>query len=199
MKIFFQHNTLEGLAKVAIGSRAQRGHQKSRDFRGHRLGTAESYGFIDFTSAGGAASVHFLEFLEPAKTLWESLHQAPEDHTPLVELAFANLASLHRKGLIHGDLKLNNIMLQGNDFYFIDLDGARESTKLRARAKDVARLVTGLSEVDVRAETTQAPFVSYCKQLDLEAEQILPLIRRFARRTQDKHLAKYQREAKDIL
>ena len=90
-------------------------------------------------------------------------------------------------------------MMQDQKLYHIDIDSAAQTTKLRARSKDLARFLVALSEADISPEHTQKAFSEYCQTLGFSELKISPGIRRIARRIQRKHLLKYQRPARQIL
>lgn len=199
VKIHLEYSLLNSLKSLALRSPAERSHHKALAFIGRGLPTPETLGFITFTHNQQGASAQFSRFLVNAQTMSEVLKAAPEQHQNYVELVFEQLALMHNQGFVHGDLKLNNIMLQDQKFYYIDLDGIARSTTKHARSKDLARLIVALSEAEVALAHMQKAFHEYCLAVGLDEDKILPNIRQIAHRIQQKHLLKYDRPPKQIL
>ena len=199
VKIHLEYSLLNRLKTLALRSPAERSHNKALAFIDCGLPTPDTLGFITFTHNQQGASAQFSRFLVNAQTMWEVLKASPELHQNYVALVFQQLALMHGQGFIHGDLKLNNIMLRDKKLYYIDLDSVTRSTAKRARSKDLARLIVALSETDVALTHMQKSFHQYCLAVGLEEDKILPSIRQIARRTQQKHLLKYGRLPKQIL
>jgi serine/threonine protein kinase len=207
VKVHFDNSFSDRLRALVFKSRSQCSHDKALSLLQHGLPTPGSLGYADFrsiishdtTGHSHSGSAHFTTFLDRGETLTDQLKKAPEQHQRLVELGFQLLTSLHSHGFIHGDLKLNNLMMQNQKLYYIDIDSAAQTTKLRARSKDLARFLVALSEANVALEHTQKAFSEYCQTLGLAEQKISAAIRPIAHRIQRKHLLKYQRPARQFL
>jgi len=83
-----------------------------------------------------------LEFLPSFRTLGELSDETVASYAdPL--LAF--LARLHDAGLAHGDLRGENVLLSGDELYFVDATTVREDGMDSARAYDLACAMAVLS------------------------------------------------------
>ncbi len=202
VKVHFHSNVFDRLKDLTGRSRAHRSHDKTIALIKHGLPTPESFGYVNFNMGSQHGSAHFTHFLEDSQTLFNVLknnHQNQQQQLDWVELGFQKLAALHARGFVHGDLKLNNIMVQGGDLYYIDIDSAAQTTRCRARSKDLARFLVALSEADIAPDILKTAFSEYCQSLGLSEEHFAAPTTRIADRIQRKHLLKYQRPCRQIL
>ncbi len=198
-KTYFASGFLDRTKAKVRGSDARCNHEISTAFARHGLRTPQSLGYLEFRTALHTGSAHFSGFLEKSKTFWQQLQDTPGEQDFWVKAAFQRLAILHNRGFVHGDLKLHNLMIQEQEIYYIDLDSAAQSTTFRARSKDIARFLVGLSEADVALPFVQRGFAEYCHSLNLDHEKVVPHIMRFAGQVQRKHQLKYNRPPRIIL
>lgn len=199
IKIYFTSGFLARAKAKIRGSDARCSHETSAALARHGLQTPQSLGYLEFRTTLHTGSAHFSGFLEKSKTFWQQLQDTPEEQDFWVRSAFQQLVTLHNSGFVHGDLKLHNLMIQAQELYYIDLDSAAHATSIRARSKDIARFLVGLSEANVPLPIVQCGFAEYCRSLNLNHEKIVPHIMRFAGRVQRKHQVKYNRPPRIIL
>lgn len=197
VKLHHHSSPMARLKSTLLGSRARRSHEKSELLRDHALPGPCSLGFVDIFEHRSRASAHFSEVLPDGRTLAHVLAENPD--SPLTESASKLIAALHRRGLIHGDLKLTNLMVSADNLFFVDLDGLRRSASRRRRARDIARFLVGLAESSADPSVTRASFTAYCQALGVPEAALRDRVIAFARSFQKKHLAKYQRPARPIL
>lgn len=197
IKLHHDGGLVEILKRILLGSRARRSHYKSELLREHHLPGPASLGFVDIFDHHCRASAHFSELLPDSRTLAHVIAENPD--SPLIEAASKLIAALHQSGLIHGDLKLTNLMVSAENLFFVDLDGLRRSASARLRARDIARFLVGLAETDVALAMTRAAFTRYCEALDVPETALRDRVIAFAKSCQKKHLAKYQRPTRPIL
>lgn len=76
-----------------------------------------------------------LDFLDGFQTLDDLSPDAVREQVP--EL-FEALATMHRNGLAHGDLRGENVLVHDGELYFIDATAVRAQALPQARAYDVA-------------------------------------------------------------
>jgi len=106
----------------------------------HELGIPTAHPFGYHRLEGGLWLV-VAEFLE-AKPMAETGNVTPEQLTTV----FRYLKKMHRKGLFHGDLKPENIMV-GERIYMLDVGQFRHGvTKAKKRAYDLVCLICALLE-----------------------------------------------------
>jgi tRNA A-37 threonylcarbamoyl transferase component Bud32 len=111
---------------------------------------------------GAGNSLHVAEWLDDAVPLLSFAGQAGIEQKLLPAIAdlLAQLARLHKGGLVHGDLKWGNILLRGDETWLVDLDGVRRAHPWRSGARDLARFL-----VDCEEAGTGAGFVRQVKEI----------------------------------
>ncbi|HAD09009.1 MAG TPA: hypothetical protein DCF62_05975 [Porticoccaceae bacterium] len=197
VKLHREESPLERLKTAVLGSRAQRSHRKSELLDSRGLPGSASYGFIDIFDYEGRGSVHFSELLSDTETLAKTLATNPCSSP--IKSASKLIATLHQQGLIHGDLKLTNLMVRGEKLYFVDLDGLRRSSSSRLRARDIARFLVALSEANTELSMTRSAFATYCQTLGIPEQALHERVIAIAKTFQKKHLTKYQRPPRPVL
>jgi hypothetical protein len=85
---------------------------------------------------------------------------APEAVEAVLPDLFDSLSRMHDHGLVHGDLRGENVLVVDGNLYFIDATKVRESAIDDARAYDIA-CALGALEPLVGAGTAVAPAVDY--------------------------------------
>lgn len=93
-----------------------------------------------------------MEWMQPAKTLRESWKLSSlQEREDLIEFFGVFLGQMHRSGMIHGDLKWDNILVDTErdpkSVCLVDLDGSRALKKpsLRASRMDLQRFLQDLA------------------------------------------------------
>lgn len=198
-KMYLENDPRERLRSRLLGSRGRSSFATSRQMAKYGTSTPKTLGFIEFSVDGLKGSASFTEFLRDGVTLWNILHDDKPDQDKWVNTAFRQLAELHRAGLIHGDVKLNNLMVQGDKLYYVDTDSARVSKLARFRTKDVARLLVGFSEAQTPPELTKQALSEYFQVLGLKQEKNLPAVIRTAQKIQRRHHQEYNRPPRPLL
>ncbi|SDF94540.1 RIO1 family regulatory kinase/ATPase domain-containing protein [Halorientalis regularis] len=95
-----------------------------------------------------------LEYLPEFRTLDQLDAATVEGHAPDL---FAALSTMHADGLVHGDLRAENVLVADGDLYFIDATNVRGDGLDDARAYDVACALGALApEIGARAAVAAA-------------------------------------------
>jgi tRNA A-37 threonylcarbamoyl transferase component Bud32 len=86
----------------------------------------------------------------------------------LIRIIAINVREMHKKGICHGDLKANNLLLEVNrgeaeKFYFTDIDSARikKNISLKESFRDVARLNCSFLNTAVVSKIHRLYFLKY--------------------------------------
>ena len=202
-KIHKEAGLFASLKCYLFQSKAERGHIKTKLFSDLGYKTPVSLGFLQQNQLGrNCKSLHFTAFLEDAKTLEDLFKQTQagdKNHEAILQQLAILLSGLHADGYIHGDTKLSNFLLEGNEIYLIDLDGFKPVSKRWSAARDVARLLVGLSESGCSQSDMALFFNVYCTGAGCESDRfkidVLALVNRFQR----KHQLKYNIAPLEIL
>ncbi|PSP76539.1 aminoglycoside phosphotransferase [Halobacteriales archaeon QS_1_68_20] len=96
---------------------------------------------VDAFDVDGLAVV-VMEYLPEFRTLDEL---ADEEVAKTAGELFGALRRVHSVGLAHGDLRAENVLLQGGDLYFIDATNVREGRLQAARSYDLASALSALA------------------------------------------------------
>lgn len=194
-KVYRERGVLARLKCCLWQSRARQGHHRTMQLLRLGYNTPRSLGYlVRGKLARQCCSIHFSEFYSGAETLDEKLanrQHYPFDVVPLLEQLAQLFAQLHGDGYVHGDTKLTNILLVGEAIYLIDLDGFKPASRQWTPARDIARLLVGLSEQGCSQNEMALLVNSYCDEAGLAREafkaQLLPLIDKFQRKHQQKY------------
>lgn len=127
----------------------------------------EAFGVDEF-------GVLVLEYLPEFRTLDELSPAEVEAVTP--EL-FGALATMHDHDLAHGDLRAENVLLQGNELYFIDATNVREDGRSTARAYDIASALATLEPVLGGKRAIEIALQAYSVEDLLAARDFLDFVR----------------------
>jgi len=114
-----------------------------------------------------------LEYLPAFETLETVSTDRIEAVTPAV---FDSLSRLHEAGLVHGDLRGENVLIRDSDIFFIDATKVNKGAIEDARAYDIACALAAL-EPHIGADTAVA-IASECypDSVLLEAESFLDFV-----------------------
>ena len=115
-----------------------------------------------------------LEFLPEFETLEEL---PPETVADLAPELFAMLSTLHERGLAHGDLRAENILLSGGELYFIDATRMREGRSAETTAYDLACAMAVLEPRIGARETVRTASTVYTPTDLLAAREFLDFVR----------------------
>lgn len=117
--------------------------------------------------------------------LWQQT-PSPEDAGQLMRAAGELMATLHRRGLVHGDCKWSNWLWSAGQFYLVDLDAAAKVAARSPLARDVARFTLNAEEQGVDPGYYEQFLSSYAESMgeprDLVISQLLPYLRTFRQR-----------------
>ena len=114
-----------------------------------------------------------LEYL-PA---FETLETVNEDRISAVAPAlFGALATMHDAGLVHGDLRAENVLLREGEVYFIDATKVDGEAIEDARAYDIACALAALDPDIGARDAVEAAGEHYSGDVLLEAESFLDFV-----------------------
>ena len=184
------------LRAVFKGNRAQQSHDKVNLFTAAGATAPQSMGYvIKKTGLLARESVHFSEYLEDAKTLYDFVATADDQELSHVLSQVAQqLARVHSAGYVHGDTKLHNLLIDNASVYFVDLDSVRAISKKYSPARDLARLLVGLSEASIEQSFLAGLMEVYYKTAAVDKKTLASDIRLIIPDFQKKHLKKYGRK-----
>ncbi|MFB6184010.1 MAG: RIO1 family regulatory kinase/ATPase [Haloarculaceae archaeon] len=89
---------------------------------------------------------------------------------------FEALSRMHEAGLVHGDLRAENVLVSDGDLYFIDATSVREDGVDDARAYDLACALAVLAPLIGDAEAVEAALAVYDPGELLLADEFLDFI-----------------------
>ena len=195
-KSYSDIGTLAVLRSWLLGDRAMQAHEKVNILKNVGAITPQSMGvLIKKTGFLARESIYFSEYIHASKTLYEYVTESSDrDVSAILTKIFQQLANIHVKGYIHGDTKPNNILVADHSVYFIDLDGVKKVSKKYLPARDLARLLVGLSEAGVAEDIFSHMLNGYCAQVGIDRDILIQDVSLFIRVFQKKHLKKYGRE-----
>ena len=114
-----------------------------------------------------------LEFLPEFRPLADL---GPEEVATYAPALFGALATMHANGLVHGDLRDENVLVQGGELYFIDATNVRDDGIDRARPYDVA-CALGVLAPRIGARAAVAAALEHYDHADLlEAREFLDFV-----------------------
>lgn len=114
-----------------------------------------------------------LEYLDDFTTL-DAL--PARDVQRLVPALFADLATMHRNDLAHGDVREENVLVRDGDLYFIDATMVDENGLENARAYDVASTLAALEPHIGATVSVTAALESYEPHVLLHATNFLAFV-----------------------
>jgi len=113
------------------------------------------------------------EYLPAFETLDELDEQAVVDLAPVL---FEALARMHEAGLVHGDLRSENVLVAEGELYFIDATKVREDAIDDARAYDVACALAALEPLTDAATAVAAAARYHPDDVLIAAESFLDFV-----------------------
>lgn len=206
-KIFCKHYREYGLLPMLrrwlVGSRGELGHKSSKRFVMTGLNTPLSLGYaLARKGTFSVDSLHFTRYFDSSRDLYDHLvsknADANQTGSILSDLA-GSLARLHAQGYVHGDTKLKNILLDQGRLVFVDLDGFHKMSGKFSDARDIARVIVGLAEVNFSNMKLQKFMDDYCKVREIDGQALLEKIIVLVHNFQQKHKIKYGREPIEIV
>lgn len=137
-------------ARAWLADRARRVHYNSLLLQGLGIRVPMSLGY----ARGGRWSLQVAEWLADAVPLLSlaGSEQLAERVAPAVADLLAQLARLHRNGLVHGDLKWGNLLLRGDECWLVDLDSLARARPGKGGARDLARFTVDCEEAGAGVE-----------------------------------------------
>jgi tRNA A-37 threonylcarbamoyl transferase component Bud32 len=100
----------------------------------------------------------------------------PETEAGLAPELFRSLARLHENGLAHGDLRPENVLVLGDELYFIDATNVRTDRRDEARAYDIACGLAALEPLVGPTTAVDAAFAAYDDDAVLDALEFLHFV-----------------------
>jgi len=89
---------------------------------------------------------------------------------------FGSLATMHEHGLVHGDLRAENVLYQDGEVYFIDATTVREGRIDAARGYDLACALAVLAPIIGTSATVGTAFEHYDRGDVLSAREFLDFV-----------------------
>jgi tRNA A-37 threonylcarbamoyl transferase component Bud32 len=114
-----------------------------------------------------------LEYLPAFETI-ESVDQSQAE--AVTDALFESLATMHAAGLVHGDLRGENVLLMDGDLYFIDATNVSDDAIADARAYDVACALAVLEPIVGADRAVRAAGKQYDEDVLLAAESFLDFV-----------------------
>jgi tRNA A-37 threonylcarbamoyl transferase component Bud32 len=114
-----------------------------------------------------------LEYLDSFETL-EDLDT--ETASLVADELFESLACMHDAGLVHGDLRSENVLVADGDLYFIDATKVRGDAIEDARAYDIACALAELEPIVGARAAVDAASEYYSEDVLLAAESFLDFV-----------------------
>lgn len=108
---------------------------------------------------------------------FESLNELEDEELPLATAAlFESLASMHQAGLVHGDLRAENVLVVDGDLHFIDATKVREGAVEDAKAYDLACALAAVEPLVGAREAVAAARAQYEPRDILAADSFLDFV-----------------------
>ncbi|MDZ7701359.1 MAG: RIO1 family regulatory kinase/ATPase [Halobacteriales archaeon] len=114
-----------------------------------------------------------LEYLPAFRSLAEL---EPDEVATFAPELFGALATMHANGLVHGDLRDENVLEQDGELYFIDATNVRDDGIDRARPYDVACALAVLEPAIGARAAVAAALEHYSPAVLLEAREFLDFV-----------------------
>lgn len=201
-KEFFYKNLLHSFKPIFRMHRAQILWRNSWNLLRYGVNVPEPAGYLLHQVGPSCRGAYFFaEALTECDNLGNLARNFAElnqrlDQGGLIETLALTVASMHNRGVIHGDLKWSNIMvhLKENKVWFIDLDAAEiyRIMPVSSRiARDVARFVLNGMEVGIDTSIVDRFLDQYAIQRKLSRHSIERPVAKMLRMLQKKHHKKY--------
>jgi serine/threonine protein kinase len=108
---------------------------------------------------------------------FQTLDALPADRVRAIAPALvASLATMHDDGLVHGDLRAENVLFQDGDLYFIDATTVRDRQIEAAGAYDLACALAVLAPIIGSSETVEIAFEHYDRADVLSAREFIDFV-----------------------
>lgn len=114
-----------------------------------------------------------MEYLPDYRT-FDSL--AAEQVRDLAPKLMSSLSDMHSHGVVHGDLRAENVLVQNGEVYVIDATTVRENNVDAARAYDLACALAVLAPVIGASDAVEIAFDQYDRSVILEAREFLDFV-----------------------
>ncbi len=101
------------------------------------------------------------------------------------------LAEFHNCGYLHGDCKWSNILLQGAETFFVDLDNAGKNSSPDAQAKDLARFILNAEELAIGKQVFDCFINAYCETRSSASAGLMDSCKTQLEKLRVRHLARY--------
>ena len=121
----------------------------------------------------GGLGVLVLEYLPSFRTLGELDPDGVRRRAPDL---FAALATMHEHGLVHGDLRAENVLVHQDELYFIDATNVRDDGVARARPYDIACALAVLTPKIGAREAVAIAAREFDTETLLEAREFLDFV-----------------------
>jgi tRNA A-37 threonylcarbamoyl transferase component Bud32 len=121
----------------------------------------------------GDHGIVVLEYLPDYVPLDDLEPDRVEDFLPAL---LDSLAAMHDDGLVHGDLRSENVLIVDDDLYFIDATKVREAAIEDARAYDIACAMAALEPLVGANSAVSAAVESYSPEILLDADTYLDFV-----------------------
>lgn len=114
-----------------------------------------------------------MEYLPEFRTLDDLEPDAVREFAPAL---FASLSTMHDHGLVHGDLRAENVLVSGGELYFIDATNVRADGIDAGRAYDLACALAVLTPVVGARDAVDAALTRYSEEELLDAREFLDFV-----------------------
>lgn len=118
----------------------------------------------------GVVVFDYLDGFRPLETC------VAEEVRTLIPDLFDSLATMHRNGLTHGDLRGENVLVQDGEIFFIDATAVRPGAIPQARAYDIACALGTLEPHVGAADAVEAAVDQYGIDVVLDAVDFLDFV-----------------------
>ncbi|ARN76235.1 lipopolysaccharide kinase InaA family protein [Oceanicoccus sagamiensis] len=203
-KLYYQSGLFPLLRRLLVGSRAAHQHNQNLKFYKTGFATPKSLGYI-CRRVGFLKWEYFqaCEYISGSMTLSKALSGDSRLTNQGRSALLADLSNLvarfHGNNWVHGDLKLNNILLSDGELYFVDLDRFGFSYKRMVPERDLGRLLVGLSETGLNSQEISEFYRQYCEAYGVAGHEYIKKVAPWIDRFQKKHKEKYNIHPSKVL
>lgn len=169
------------------------------------LPVPEPYGLISAKGFLGIprSSYYLCQGLIDAEDL-KSVYMAFEDKNSeeiknCLQVIGRHLAEFHNSGYLHGDCKWSNIVLQGGQVFFVDLDNAGKITSRDAEAKDLARFILNAEELAIGEGSYDCFINAYSEARSNASASLMGSCKNYLEKLRVKHLARYGKRGERLM
>lgn len=185
------------LAMLLVLGRPVKCFKMSSALLEHGLPVPEPYGLITAKGFFGFphSSYYLCQGLIDAEDLKSFYMAADDSHSAIIkdrlQCVGRQLAQLHNAGYMHGDCKWSNILLQGTEVFFVDLDNSRKTFGRDAEAKDLARFILNAEELAIGKVAFECFINAYCETRNNASNTLMSSSKFQLDKLRIKHLARY--------